>query len=359
MNNYQNRIDKLKEELSKQDLGGIYITNLTNVRYLTGFTGSAGAVLILPETQHFFSDTRYDVQSKEQVTNCNVHMIASGYEQTIKDLNLISNGIKLGFESQHVSVSSFDRIKSLLPSATWEKTEQMVEIIAAVKDETEINSLKSAIEVTDQVFDQIIPELKIGAIERDIAAKISFLFKKNGAEGDSYDPIIASGWLGALPHARPSDKKFENGDFVVMDFGALYEGYHADMTRTVVIGEATEKHKEIYDIVLDSQMSGIEFAKAGVTGAEVDNVCRNVIEKAGYGKEFCHSTGHGLGLEVHTYPRLSKFNLKPLLENYVVTIEPGIYIPEWGGVRIEDDCLIRKNDCLPLNRSTKEMLILK
>ena len=144
-----------------------------------------------------------------------------------------------------------------------------------------------------------------------------------------------------------------------MDFGALFEGYHADMTRTVVIGEASQKHNDIYNIVLDSQLSGINYAKAGVTGADVDNVCREVIEKAGYGKEFCHSTGHGLGLEVHTYPRLSKYNKKPILENYVVTIEPGIYIPQWGGVRIEDDCLIRANDCLPMNRTTKEMLILK
>ena len=143
-----------------------------------------------------------------------------------------------------------------------------------------------------------------------------------------------------------------------MDFGALYEGYHADMTRTIVIGEASQKHQDIYNIVLKSQISGIKFAKAGVTGAEVDDVCRNVIEVAGYGKEFCHSTGHGLGLEVHTYPRLSKFNKKPLLDNYVVTIEPGIYIHKWGGVRIEDDCLIKKNKCLPLNQSTKEMLVL-
>jgi len=359
MNNYQIRLNKLKEELALNKLDGIYITNLTNVRYLTGFTGSAGAVLVLPESQHFFSDTRYDEQSRKQITNCEIHMITTGYEDTIKNLNLISNGLKLGYEAQHVSVSSYDKINNLLSTAKWEKTEQLVEIIAAVKDEKEINSLKSAIEVTDVVFDQILPELKIGATEINIAAKISYLFKINGAEGDSYDPIIASGWRGALPHATPTKKEFQNGDFVVMDFGALFEGYHADMTRTVVIGEASQKHNDIYNIVLDSQLSGINYAKAGVTGADVDNVCRKVIEKAGYGKEFCHSTGHGLGLEVHTYPRLSKYNKKPLLENYVVTIEPGIYIPQWGGVRIEDDCLIRTNDCLPMNRTTKEMLVLK
>ena len=143
-----------------------------------------------------------------------------------------------------------------------------------------------------------------------------------------------------------------------MDFGALYNGYHADMTRTVVIGEATERHQEIYDIVLQSQLAGISIAKAGVTGAELDLACRTVIEDAGYGDKFIHSTGHGLGLEIHAYPRISSQNKLPLLENYIITIEPGIYLEGWGGVRIEDDCLIKKNSCLPMNKSTKEMLVL-
>ena len=359
MNNYNKRILLVKEQLNANQLNGIYINNLTNVRYLTGFTGSAGSVLILEESQYFFSDTRYDEQSKEQIKNCQVHMIKAGYEQTIKDLNILKNGMKIGFESEHTSFDSYNKLKNIISNVDWQPTKQIVEHIAAVKDEMEIASLQSAIDVTDEVFKQIIPELKIGAIEKEIAAKISYLFKMNGAEGDSYEPIIASGFLGALPHARPSNKSFENGDFVVMDFGALYEGYHADMTRTVVIGEATDRHKEIYNIVLESQLAGIKSAKAGISGREVDKACRDIINNAGYGKEFCHSTGHGIGLEVHTYPRLSALNTKPLLENYVVTIEPGIYIPGWGGVRIEDDCLIQKDACLPLNHSTKEMLVLK
>ena len=359
MENYNKRLLSLKEKLNKNNLDGIYVNNLTNVRYLTGFTGSAGSVLVLNDSHHFFSDTRYDVQSKDQVKNCNIHMIKSGYEQTIKDLNIFKKDMNIAFESEHTSFDSYNKLKNIINNVNWHPTSQIVEHIAAVKDKNEIQSLKSAIEITDEVFTQIIPELKVGAIEKEIAAKISYLFKMNGAEGDSYDPIIASGYLGALPHARPSDKEFQKGDFVVMDFGALFEGYHADMTRTVVIGEATEKHYEIYDIVLESQLAGIKCAKAGVSGSEVDKACRDVITKAGYGKEFCHSTGHGIGLEVHTYPRLSSFNLEPLLENNVVTIEPGIYIPSWGGVRIEDDCLIQANQCIPLNKSTKEMLILK
>ena len=355
---YNDRINKLKDKLVKENLGGMYITNLTNVRYLTGFTGSAGSLLVLENEQHFFTDGRYTSQCKKQIKNCQVHIVGSTHYKYIADNKMLPSSLRIGFESDHMNVSTYLQLKETMSNIQWVHVSGIIEKIAAVKDMLEIDSLKTAIEITDEVFKQIIPELKEGAVEQDIAAKISYLFKMNGAEGDSYESIIGSGWLGALPHARPTDKKFEKGDFVVMDFGALYNGYHADMTRTVVIGEATDRHKEIYNIVLESQLAGIRYAKAGVTGAEVDKACRDVIIDAGYGDKFIHSTGHGIGLEVHTYPRISSLNTKPLLENYVVTIEPGIYLEGWGGVRIEDDCWIQKNQCLPLNKSTKEMLIL-
>ncbi len=355
---FQSRVENVKAQLSEDGLDGIYVTNLTNVRYLTGFTGSAGSLLILENEQYFFSDGRYKEQSKEQIKNCKIQIVGSSHVMGIEKLGVLKSDINIGFESDHVSVTMFNNFKKLLSQVNWHATSGIIEKIAAVKDMHEIESLKTAIEITDTVFKKIIPELKVGAIEKDISAKISYLFKTNGAEGDSYESIIGSGFLGALPHARPTDKAFEKGDFVVMDFGALYNGYHADMTRTVVIGEATDRHKEIYDIVLESQLAGINVAKAGITGEELDSACRNVIEKSGYGDKFIHSTGHGIGLEVHTHPRISQFNKKPLLENYVVTIEPGIYIEGWGGVRIEDDCWIQQNGCVPLNSSTKEMLVL-
>jgi len=355
---YNKRISILKEKLSTLNLDGMYVTNLTNVRYLTGFTGSAGSLLVLEDEQHFFTDGRYIEQSKSQVQNCMIHIVGSAHYHAIKEKKIISRDMQLGIESHFVSIGMYDQIQNVLPNIVWEKLDDIIGVIAAVKDEYEISSLKTAVEITDTVFTEIIPELKIGATEKNISAKISYLFKMHGAEGDSYESIIGSGYLGALPHARPTDKEFVKGDFVVMDFGALYNGYHADMTRTVVIGEATDKHKEIYDIVLASQLAGIKAAKAGITGAELDAICRNVIKAAGYGDKFIHSTGHGLGLEVHTYPRISAFNDKPLLENYVITIEPGIYLENWGGVRIEDDCWIQKDQCIPLNKSTKELLVL-
>jgi len=355
---FQNRIEKLNNKLSDFNLDGLYVTNLTNVRYLTGFTGSAGSLLLIGDKCHFFTDGRYTEQAKEQINHCDIHIVGSAHYLAIKEKKIILNDANIGIESSFVSVNSFDSIMSELSHVKWHKIDDIIGQIAAVKDQHEINSLQTAIEITDQVFTEIIPELKVGAIEKQIAAKISYLFKMHGADGDSYDPIIGSGHLGALPHATPSDKRFENGDFVVMDFGALYNGYHADMTRTIVVGSATDKHKEIYNIVLESQLAGIKSARAGMTGKELDAVCRKVIDDAGYGDKFIHSTGHGLGLEVHTYPRISSYNTNPLLENYVITIEPGIYLEGWGGVRIEDDCLIQKDGCIAMNKSTKEMLIL-
>ena len=355
---FNKRLDLLKEKIASINLDGVYITNLTNIRYLTGFTGSAGSLLILNNKQHFFTDGRYIEQSKSQVKNCEIHITGSTHYQEINSKKLLNNDMNIGFESDYVPVSLFNQLQTILSHINWKPFSGIIEKIAAVKDDLEIQSLQTAIDITDKVFLQIIPELKEGAIEKEIAAKISYLFKMNGAEGDSYEPIIGSGFLGALPHARPTDKKFEKGDFVVMDFGALYNGYHADMTRTVVIGKSSSKHKEIYDIVLESQLSGIKAAKAGVTGELLDKACRDVINNAGYGNKFIHSTGHGIGLEVHTYPRISHINKKPLLENYVITIEPGIYLEGWGGVRIEDDCLIKQDKCIPMNKSTKEMLIL-
>ena len=352
------RINKLRENFKNCGVEGIYVTNLTNVRYLTGFTGSAGSVLILENESHFFTDGRYTEQVKDQVKNSKIHITGSSHTKEIKAQKLLEKQNKIGFESNHITYSNFLLLRNQFSNINWVETSGVIELIAAIKDQDEINSLKTAVEITDKVFDDIIPMLKEGVSENKIAATMSYKFKEYGAEGDSYDPIVASGWRSALPHATPTDKCFEKGDFVVMDFGALYNGYHADMTRTVVIGRATDKHKEIYQIVLDSQLAGISTAKAGVTGAEVDQACRSIINDAGYGKYFNHSTGHGLGLEVHTHPRLSSFNKEPLLENYVVTIEPGIYLPKWGGVRIEDDCWIRKDFCNPMNTSTKELLSL-
>ena len=356
-NIFQNRLNKLHEYISIKNYDGMYITNSTNIRYLIGFTGSASLLLVLDQSAYFFTDGRYIQQSKEQVQNAKITIISNSYFDELKNHNLLSSKMNIGFESDHMSFSYYETMISNFPKINWISTNSIVENLAAIKDNEEIQSLKTAIEITDEVFTKIIPEIKQGVTEKYISTKISYLFKMNGAEGDSYESIIAGGPRSALPHARPTDRKFEKGDFIVMDFGALYNGYHADMTRTLVVGKPTNKHTEIYDIVLESQLNGITTARSGIPCSEVDNACRSIIQDNGYGDMFTHSTGHGIGLEVHTLPRVHKNNHELLKQNQVITIEPGIYIPDWGGVRIEDDCLILDSSCQPLNKSSKELII--
>ena len=356
---FHKRINKIFNHLSDIDLNGLYITNMTNIKYLTGFSGSSALLLLFNDKAYFLTDGRYTTQAQAQIINADIHIIESNYFTTIKKISLFHDkDLNIGFESNHMAVYYFNELLKYFSNINWHETISIIENIAAVKDQSEIDSLAEAVKITDKVFDEIIPEIKVGVTEKYISAKISFLFKTNGAEGDSYESIIAGGPNSALPHARPTDREFRKGDFIVMDFGALYNGYHADMTRTLLVGPASQRHKEIYNIVLESQIAGINFAKAGVKCSEVDFACRNIITNKGYGDLFTHSTGHGLGLEVHTLPRIHKTNHELLEKNNVITIEPGIYVPNWGGVRIEDDCLITLDGCVPLNKSTKELIII-
>ncbi|MBA7666002.1 Aminopeptidase YpdF [subsurface metagenome] len=255
-------------------------------------------------------------------------------------------------------VSRFSDWRELFPRIEWVETTQLVAELAVIKDEEELSALTEAVRITDRVFEDLKNDLKPGTKEIEVAARIAYLLRHHGSEGDSFDPVVASGRRGALPHARPSDKSLDSGDFVVLDFGARYGGYHADMTRTVCIAEATDRHHEIYGIVQEAQRRGIAAARAIVPASQVDAACRDYITEKGYGEYFLHATGHGVGLEIHTPPRLSKESSDILEANMVVTIEPGIYLPDWGGVRIEDDVLIRVDGSIPLNRTTRELLIL-
>ncbi len=356
MSFFEQRIQNVRNHMQEHNVKALFINHSTHVRYLSGFTGSDGAVLVTLKEAYFFSDRRYEEQSQNEVKHCHVHMIRRSYLDTIKELNLLEGVSRVGFEGQYLTVVAWQRLQRVFPDVEWMSVRGVLERLGAVKDSEEIEFLKKAVAITDEVFTVILSELKVGVSERMIATKISYLMKECGAEGDSYDPIVASGANSALPHAHPGKRILQEGDFIVMDFGALYGGYHADMTRTVVVGEPSDKHREIYDLVLKSQLAGIAAAKAGMTGAELDHVCRSILDDAGYGEQFCHSTGHGIGLEVHTHPPVSGGNTEPLLENYVITIEPGIYLPGWGGVRIEDDCWIQSESCLSLNHASKELI---
>ena len=351
------RQERLKSVLADKNLEGIFITNLTNVRYLSGFTGSAGSCLITPSGQYFLSDGRYTEMSRRQVKGFERFISSDPHLKSIKTNGLIKGDLKLGFEGDVVSVNQYDTMKESFPQVDWIATTRIVEELAAYKDASEIEALRTAAEITDRVYAEILPLIKEGVTEKFIANELLKRYREYG-DGEAFAPIVASGPNSALPHAVPGDRSFQKGDFIVIDAAAKYAGYHADMTRTPVLGEATDKHKEIYAIVKEAQQAGVGAVRDGISCKEMDSATRDVITNHGYGDLFIHSTGHGLGLEIHTMPRLSQISEDYLYQNYIVTIEPGIYETGWGGVRIEDDVIVHKDHGEVLNKTTKDLVVL-
>ncbi len=354
---YSKRQKDLRMVLDERGLDGMLITNLTNVRYISGFTGSAASCLITPEGQYFITDGRYIEQSKAQVKGFERFIDMNSHLSQIKDNNLNPNGFKLAFEGDHMSYALYENMISMFPNTKWENSSMILEDLAAVKDDHELECIRTAVEVTDKVYEEILPMLRPGFTEKQVANTMVSKYREY-AEGEAYSPIVATGPNGALPHAIPTEREFQNGDFIVIDAAAKYGGYHADMTRTPVVGKATEKHKEVYSIVKEAQQRGCDIAKAGVPCKEVDAATREYIGSMGYGKYYTHGTGHGLGLEIHTSPRFSPQSEQVLEVNNVMTIEPGIYLAGWGGVRIEDDVIIGQDDCEILNQTTKDLVVL-
>ena len=354
---FTQRQNNLKNKLAEMGVDGILLTNLTSIRYLCGFSGSAASCLITTDGSYFISDGRYDVQSKNQVKGLERFIDFGTHLSIIEKNNLIQNGLKLGFEGDHTSVSQFKTMQDVFSNVNWESTSMLMENLQAIKDQSELDAIRTAVEITDAIYEEIIPMLKVGTTEKDVAIQLVTRYRQE-SDGEAYPPIVAGGPNSALPHAVPGDRPFEKGDFIVIDAAAKFSGYHADMTRTPVVGEATDKHREIYNTVKDAQQAGCDTAKAGMTCKEVDNVTRDYITEKGYGEYFNHGTGHGLGLEIHTEPRMSQLSTQTLETNNVVTIEPGIYLEGWGGVRIEDDVIIHEEGCEVLNKTTKELVVL-
>ena len=354
---YEKRQENLRNSLAEKKTDGMLITNMTNIKYISGFTGSAASCLITPKGNYFITDGRYIEQSKEQVVGFERFISMDPHLSQIKKNNLISKDCKLFFEGDHMSFALYQNMTQEFPKVQWENSSMIIEDLAAVKDSHELDCLRTAVEVTDKVYEETIPMLRPGYTEKQVA---NFMVSKyrEYAEGEAYSPIVATGPNGALPHAIPTEREFRSGDFIVIDAAAKYGGYHADMTRTPVVQKATEKHHEIYSIVKEAQKRGCDIAKAGVPCKVVDAATRDYIKEMGYGEYYTHGTGHGLGLEIHTSPRFSPQSEQVLELNNVMTIEPGIYLAGWGGVRIEDDVIIGKDNCEILNKTTKDLFII-
>jgi len=351
------RVDKLIKEFSNYEINAIVSYNGLNRQYLSGFTGSSGYLYISENKKVLLTDFRYIEQgSKECEDFVVVDYTKNGLTNTLNELIEEDNISLLGFEPSTVSYVEYKELKDNLKNVKLVETKNIVEKIRMIKDEEELENIKKAASIADLAFDYILNYIKPGITEKEIAFELEFFMKKNGANNLSFDTIVASGINGSLPHATPSDKLINSGDMVTMDFGCIYNGYCSDMTRTIVVGKASDKQKEVYNTVLKAGEEALKILKAGLTGKEVDKVARDIIDNAGYKDNFGHGLGHSLGLFVHEEPRVSPKSNNILQENMVVTIEPGIYIPNFGGVRIEDLVCVKKEGIINFTSSPKQLI---
>lgn len=353
------RIERLRKALAQHKVDGFLVSSTSNRRYMTGFTGTAGVVLVTEKEAVFITDFRYVDQANVQTNGYHVVKHTGPMEETIAE-ELKRLGVKhLGFEQNHVTFAAHRGYQEAFTTSELVPTSGVIEELRMIKDEEELAIIRQAVQIVDRTYDHILTFIKPGMKEIDVANELEFHMRKQGASSSSFDIIVASGVRSAFPHGVASDKVIEKGDFVTLDFGALYNGYISDMTRTFAMGEPSDKLKEIYDICLQAQLIGVQQIKAGLTGKEADALCRDYISSKGYGEYFGHSTGHGIGLDVHEGPGLSKKIDRKLEPGMVVTVEPGIYLSGVGGVRIEDDIVITATGNEILTQSTKELIIIE
>ncbi|WP_028783181.1 M24 family metallopeptidase [Thalassobacillus devorans] len=351
------KIRGIRQSIQDLDIDALLVTSDKNRRYLTGFTGSAGAVLITATDALFITDFRYTQQAREQAKGYKVVEHKKPLIEEIAD-QIDQLGVKtVGFEQDLLTYGNHRQYEQKF-GAELVPTSGLVEKLRLIKTEGEISILKDAVKIADDAFEHILTYIKPGVREIDVANELEFFMRKQGAASSSFDIIVASGERSAYPHGVASEKEIQTGELVTLDFGALYKGYCSDITRTVAVGEISDELKEIYNTVLEAQLRGMDGLASGITGKEADALTRDYIKEKGYGEYFGHSTGHGIGLDVHEGPGLSHRSDKVLEAGMVVTVEPGIYVPGIGGCRIEDDALITDTGNERLSKSPKELITL-
>ncbi len=349
-------IDLLKTEISDFCDCAI-ITDDINRRYFTGMKSSAGTLVVFKETAYLIIDFRYIEKARKTVKNCEVILQGKLYEQINKLLE-IHNSKKIAIESERLTVSQLENLKSKLNGEidSSDELSEAIKSIRVIKFDEEISYVTQAQRIAEKGYEYILNFVKEGRSEREIQLKLDYYMLSHGAEALSFDTIALSGKNTSLPHGVPSDKKVKQGEFVLLDFGATVNGWHSDMTRTFCVGEPDDEMKKVYDVVLNAQMTALSHVRAGITGAELDKTARDIIQNAGYGDFFGHALGHGVGMEIHEAPTASTSCQNILEENMIVTVEPGIYIPDKFGVRIEDFVVVKQNECENLTLSPKMLL---
>jgi len=358
------RVPRLRQAFSEAGCDALLVTRLVNIRYLTGFTGSAALLLVRPDELVFVTDGRYRDQSEMELGAAGVEArigigVAAGRQKEL--LQEEAAGIaRLGLEAGAVTWAQQRRFDGeWFPDSELVATEGVVEELRKVKDAGEVERMAVAAAIADEALARVRHRLAQGPTEVQFALELDFEMRRGGASAPSFDTIVASGPNGAKPHHRPSSRRIEARELVVVDFGAIVDGYCSDMTRTLCVGEpASATARRMVDVVSDSQQAGVDAVRSGAEGKAVDEVCRAVIAEAGWADAFLHSTGHGVGLEIHEDPRVASTSTDTLVTGHVVTVEPGVYLPEHGGVRIEDTVVVTDEGCIVLTNATKELAVL-
>lgn len=351
------RIRKLRDEFPILGIDAALITDNLNVRYISGFTGSFAITLITRKSAFLLTDSRYIEQAAQECPGFSIERIEGSWIPYVQQLVKTIKPHRVGFEDNTLSYNEWNRLSAGLSAGQLVPVNDPIGRLRMVKDSDEIAAIREAARIADSAYEHIVRNIKPGLSERDIALEIDCFMRKNGADKEGFDTIVAFGTRSALPHAKPTDKRIAEGGLIVMDFGAVYAGYHSDITRTVVLGIADKRQEEIYSIVLEAQSRAISAIRPGLAGGDVDSIARDYIKDCGYGENFGHGLGHGLGLAIHDGKILAKGSDIILQPGMVVTVEPGIYIPGWGGIRIEDDVLVTDTGHELLTRSPKVLEI--
>lgn len=352
-----NHLKEIGNKLAQYQLDAMVLTSRPGEFYAVGFYGE-GTVVVAADSCRYFTDARYIEAAEKQVSGAEITMTTREkshmalLRQAVDELGIR----RLGFEDGYTTVAAYERLSQLPCQLT--PAQALVDELRASKDQEELAAMVQAQRITDEAFSAILTFIRPGMTEREVAARLQYEMLRRGAERMSFDPIVAAGANGSMPHAVPGDTVIGPGMFVTMDFGCVWGGYCSDMTRTVAVGHPDEEMRRVYQAVLSAQKAGIRAARAGITGQELDQSARQVLDEAGYGPWFSHSLGHSLGLEIHEAPNAAYSNVSPLPVGAVLSVEPGVYLPGRFGVRIEDVVALREDGCQVLTQSPKELIVL-
>lgn len=350
------RLEKLRSQLIYRNIDAALISNDYNRNYLTGFTGDESYILVTNSKAYFITDSRYTEQAQKEVNGYTVLEYKGSIYEFINNLLIENNISKLGIEEEHTTLKTYNLYKKNFDKIEIVYLGDIISSLRLIKDSSEIQLIEKAAEIADKAFSHILSFIKDGVSEIDIAIELELYMKKLGASSLSFTSIVASGERSSLPHGVASEKKIKTGDFVTLDFGCVYKGYCSDMTRTVVVGKATDQQKQIYNLVLKANEEALKNIKPGIKCCELDDIARDIIVKGGYGDKFGHGLGHGVGREIHEAPRVSPRSDEMLQSGMIITDEPGIYIEGFGGVRIEDLVVVTDNGHKVLSKSTKSLI---